>query len=61
MINWEILNNNPEVTEEHKRKIKICESCEFLGKHANCTISECKCFVTTIVITEKESCPAQKW
>jgi hypothetical protein len=60
MILWDILNNNPEVDEEAKRKIKICESCEFLGKNSNCTISECGCFVTSMVL-EKKECPVHKW
>lgn len=60
MIDWKVLNSNTRVDEDVVRKIKICESCEFLGQNKNCTISECKCFVTSIAI-EGLDCPIHKW
>lgn len=57
MIDWSFLESYPK---EIKNKILICEKCEYLGINKNCTIHECGCFVTSIVI-ENKGCPIKKW
>jgi len=57
MINWEKLQNIPDFK---KQRIMICEKCEFLGEHKNCTRHECQCFVTSLVIQDYD-CPENKW
>jgi hypothetical protein len=57
MIIWKNLSH---LSEDLQEKIRLCESCEHLGVNKNCTIHECGCFVTSIVI-ENKGCPIKKW